>query len=102
MPPAGRDDAGHAHVPPTPLQTPASRVARLLSSLLTIPSPVKALFDKFPVQTYAPNPLPQRAPSASVLPSLYVFCSEQDAAAGRPSYNPACLKWQVGNAPAAL
>lgn len=61
----------------------------------SIPTPVKKLFDQVPVVVYPPNPLPRRAPKPARLPSLYVFSKEGDAAAGRPSFNPSCLKWQV-------
>ena len=72
----------------------ASRVRNLFS----IPAPVKRLFDKVPILTYPPNELPQRTPRPTKLPSLYVFIGDEDAAAGRPSFNPGCLKWQVSDA----
>jgi len=64
-------------------------------SFFSIPTPVKALFDRVPIVVYAPNELPQRAPRPARVPSLYVFSTAKDAAAGRPSFNPSCLKWQV-------
>jgi metaxin len=64
-------------------------------NFFSIPSPVRRLFDKVPMVVYTPNELPQRAPKSSRIPSLYVFSTEKDAAAGRPSFNPSCLKWQV-------
>ncbi|KAB5525692.1 hypothetical protein GE09DRAFT_478347 [Coniochaeta sp. 2T2.1] len=60
-----------------------------------IPAPLQRLFDHFPLKTYPPNDLPARSPRPSALPTLYVFASEEDAAAGRPSFNPSCLKWQT-------
>ena len=72
-----------------------TRQANKVKDLFSIPAPVKRLFDKFPVLTYAPNELPQRTPPLTKLPTLYVFIKEEDAAAGRPSFNPGCLKWQV-------
>lgn len=76
-------------------QTAFSRQTNRVRSLFAIPSPVKKLFDKVPMVVYPPNDLPQRAPKSSRIPSLYVFSSDRDAAAGKPSFNPGCLKWQV-------
>jgi len=73
------------------------RQANRVRDLFSIPAPVKKLFDKVPVLTYPPNELPQRTPRPTKLPSLYVFIRDEDAAADRPSFNPGCLKWQVGN-----
>ncbi len=61
----------------------------------SIPSPIRILFDKVPIIVYPPNDLPQRAQRSARIASLYVFSTEKDAAAGRPSFNPSCLKWQV-------
>ncbi|KAI9884271.1 MAG: hypothetical protein M1823_003961 [Watsoniomyces obsoletus] len=62
----------------------------------TIPKPLRHLFDAFPLITYAPNPPPLRSLSRPRnLPCLYIFSHEQDARYGRPSFNPACLKWQT-------
>jgi hypothetical protein len=72
-----------------------SRGTRNLRDLFSIPTPLKRLFDLVPVVVYPPNQLPQRAPKSSRVPSLYIFSTAQDAAAGRPSFNPSCLKWQV-------
>jgi hypothetical protein len=74
------------------------RQANRVRNLFSIPAPVKRLFDKVPVLTYPPNELPQRTPRPNKLPSLYVFIGDEDAAAGRPSFNPGCLKWQVRDA----
>ena len=78
-------------------QTSLGRQSRKVRDFFSIPPPVKILFDKVPVVTYAPNPLPQRAPKPGRIPSLYVFGTEKDAAAGKPSFNPSCLKWQVSS-----
>jgi metaxin len=75
-----------------------TRQANRVRDFFSIPAPVKRLFDKVPVLTYAPNELPQRTPKPTKLPTLYVFIKEEDAAAGRPSFNPGCLKWQVSSA----
>jgi metaxin len=76
-------------------QTSFGRQSRNVRDFFSIPQPVKKLFDQVPVVTYPPNQLPQRAPRPARIPSLYVFSKEEDAAAGKPSFNPSCLKWQV-------
>lgn len=73
----------------------SKNVGGKVGDLFSIPTPIKKLFEKVPVLLYAPNELPQRAPKPARLPSLYVFIKEKDAAAGKPSFNPSCLKWQV-------
>jgi metaxin len=84
-------------VPPS-AQTSFSQQTSKVGDFFSIPGPVKSLFDKVPVLTYPPNELPQRTPKPARIPSLYVFIRNEDAAAGRPSYNPSCLKWQVSEA----
>ncbi|KAK5124682.1 hypothetical protein LTR85_001395 [Meristemomyces frigidus] len=64
-------------------------------SLFSIPPPVKRIFDKFPLVTYGENELPLRAPKERNQHVLHVFASETNAREGRPSFNPACLKWQT-------
>lgn len=75
-------------------------------SWLALPTPIRRLFKLFPLVTYPPTPLPCRSPTAGAAtttmtsssgqrPQLYIFSSEEDARFGRPSYNPACLKWQT-------
>ncbi|RQM05294.1 hypothetical protein DH86_00001831 [Scytalidium sp. 3C] len=64
-------------------------------SIFVVPGPIKKLFDLVPVRVYQPNELPQRSPKPSKIPSLYIFSTPEDAAAGRPSFNPSCLKWQT-------
>jgi metaxin len=100
MPPEDENDEKTAGVnPPSPSSSGSfKRQANRVRDLFSIPAPVKRLFDKVPVLTYPPNELPQRAPRPTKLPSLYVFIGDEDAAAGRPSFNPGCLKWQVGDA----
>ena len=84
----------------------------------TVPPPVRRLFDRFPLVVHPANELPARSPGSSWhatsagggtlvaearLPTLHVFTTEQDAqelgGAGRPSFNPSCLKWQVRRSP---
>lgn len=72
-------------------QQPVSR------SVFDVPAPIKQLFDRFPLVTYDINHLPQRAPQHRNAPVLHVFATEAEASKGAPSYNPACLKWQVGS-----
>jgi metaxin len=64
-------------------------------SIFDVPAPIKQLFDKFPLVTYPINDLPQRAPRVRDTPILHVFTTKEGASRGAPSYNPACLKWQV-------
>lgn len=61
-----------------------------------IPRPLQRLFDATPLVTYPPNELPYRSPAPNDLPTLHVFITEAGAARGLPSFNPSCLKWQVG------
>jgi metaxin len=77
------------------VQSSFSRSTEKVRDFFSIPVPVKQLFNLVPVVTYPPNQLPLRAPKPARIPSLYVFSKDQDAAAGRPSFNPSCLKWQV-------
>lgn len=81
-----RDDASHSTRNPKP--TPSR-------SIFAVPAPIKQLFDRFPLHTYGANDLPQRAPMNRDTHTLYIFATQQEAAEGAPSYNPACLKWQV-------
>lgn len=65
-------------------------------SLFSIPPSVKRVFNKFPLVVYTENELPLRAPLDWHTHILHVFTTLEDAKTGRPSFNPACLKWQVG------
>ncbi|KAH8725920.1 hypothetical protein GQ44DRAFT_615044 [Phaeosphaeriaceae sp. PMI808] len=64
-------------------------------SIFAVPTPIKQLFDKFPLVTYPVNELPQRAPRNRNTHVLYVFSTNEGVNRGLPSYNPACLKWQA-------
>lgn len=64
-------------------------------SIFAVPTPIKQLFDRFPLLTYPTNDLPHRAPRNRHAHILYVYSSAERAQKGLPSYNPACLKWQV-------
>ena len=65
------------------------------SSFFVTPAPVKRIFSKFPLVTYAPNDLPLRAPSRRHEHNLHVFTTSSDVQKCAPSFNPSCLKWQV-------
>ncbi|RDL40362.1 Uncharacterized protein BP5553_00341 [Venustampulla echinocandica] len=97
MPPKPRDKRGADEDSSAgqSLAPALSRQSRKFANLFAIPPPVKALFDYVPVLVYPPNELPRRAPKPAKIPSLYVFSNKEDAAAGRPSFNPSCLKWQA-------
>jgi metaxin len=93
MPP---DDGKETDINPSSSNSSTfKRQTNRIRDLFSIPAPVKALFDKVPVLTYEPNELPHRTPRPTKLPALYVFIRQENAAAGRPSFNPSCLKWQV-------
>ncbi|KAH8625210.1 hypothetical protein IG631_20675 [Alternaria alternata] len=64
-------------------------------SIFSVPTPIKQLFDQFPLVTYPANDFPQRAPQHHNAHVLYVFTTDEGAIRGAPSHNPACLKWQV-------
>ena len=64
-------------------------------AVFAVPAPVQRLFSAFPLVTYPAERLPSRRPGDRDEDLLFVFSSEADAAAARPSFNPACLKWQV-------
>lgn len=66
-----------------------------IGNIFSLPAPIKYIFDKTPLITYDANTLPARSVKPSRKPRLYVFSTPEDAAAGRPSFNPTCLKWQV-------
>lgn len=78
-----------------PSSSSLARGSRRVADFFSIPPPIKTLFDRVPMVVYAPNNLPQRTPRTTRIPSLYVFSTDKDAAAGRPSFNPSCLKWQT-------
>ena len=62
----------------------------------TTPAPIKRLFDKFPLRAYTPNQLPKQRHDIHAERTLYIFTTDEGAQTGRPSFNPSCLKWQVG------
>jgi metaxin len=60
-----------------------------------LPAPVKRIFDIFPLKTYPPNGLPHRSPKRRTDILLHIFTTTEGAYNSAPSFNPACLKWQV-------
>ena len=62
----------------------------------TTPEPIKRLFNRFPLRTYPANELPQRKSPDRTQHNLYIFTTDDAAKLGLPSFNPGCLKWQVG------
>ncbi|CAI6340880.1 unnamed protein product [Periconia digitata] len=71
------------------------RAAQQSHSIFSVPTPIKQLFDRFPLLSYPSNDLPLRAPANRNAHVLHVFSTDKGALAGAPSYNPACLKWQA-------
>lgn len=78
-----------------PPATEAVQSENKTPSFFTVPTPIKALFDKFPLATYPANDIPQRTPFRRQENQLFVFSEPANARHGRPSFNPQCLKWQV-------
>jgi len=67
----------------------------IFDTLFAIPAPLKPIFDRVPLLTYPANDLPLRSPRKRGENVLHVFTTLEDAKIGRPSFNPACLKWQA-------
>lgn len=87
---------------PSPTNTASANVPRPppapKRSVFDIPPALKRIFDRFPLVTYAENERPLRAPQRPRDGHvLYVFATVEGASKGRASFNPACLKWQVGS-----
>jgi metaxin len=68
---------------------------RSVADFFQLPAPVKGIFDKFPLKTYPSNDLPCRSPQIKDANVLHVFTTKEGASQNAPSFNPACLKWQV-------
>jgi len=65
-------------------------------TLFSLPSTIKQLFARFPLQTLPSNPLPLRITERKGQNTLFVFSASDEAAKnGEPSINPGCLKWQT-------
>lgn len=65
------------------------------SSWFSLPAPIRAIFDAFPLVTYSENELPQRVPRSRSQNTLHVFTLPALDGAANLSPNPACLKWQA-------
>ena len=68
-------------------------------SLFSIPPPLKLLFDRVPLITYAANDQPHRSSSLlhGLEHKLFIWTSSKGAEHNAASFNPSCLKWQVGS-----
>jgi hypothetical protein len=79
-------------------ESPERRTQRSLS-LFSIPPPLKLLFDRVPLITYEANEQPSR--SSNLLHGLdhklFIWTSSKGAENDAASFNPSCLKWQVGS-----
>ncbi|KAF1994897.1 hypothetical protein P154DRAFT_501023 [Amniculicola lignicola CBS 123094] len=90
MPP----DPNPRHDPPSPATTPRPQQSQP-TSIFNVPAPIRRLFDKFPLKTYAADDLPLRAPRNRGENVLFVFIDEEGVRGGGASWNPGCLKWQA-------
>lgn len=61
------------------------------SSWLSLPTPIRIMFDRFPIVTYSENSLPQRTTESRSRSTLHIFTLHNE----QLSPNPACLKWQI-------
>jgi len=68
-------------------------------SLFSIPPPLKLLFDRVPLITYAANDQPHRSSSLlhGLEHKLFIWTSSKGAEHNAASFNPSCLIWQVGS-----
>ncbi|KAK6526255.1 hypothetical protein TWF694_004862 [Orbilia ellipsospora] len=92
---------------PAPAQSTASGTndAGGTSSMFRAPTFIRTIFDKFPLYSYPVDPSPinslDKTPSEQPHDdlfsknTLYVFSLPGDAQNCSPSFNPACLKWQI-------
>ena len=65
------------------------------SSWFSLPAPIRAIFDTFPLTTYNENELPQRVPRSRSQNTLHIFTLPILDDVTSLSPNPACLKWQA-------
>ncbi|KAI9823755.1 MAG: hypothetical protein M1832_002312 [Thelocarpon impressellum] len=94
--PSADDDARSGEIPGSQPASASRQRRNWMRNVFAVPSPVKQLFDRFPIVTYPANPLPRRgAARTGGQRTLYIFSTEEDARLGRPSFNPSCLKWQT-------
>lgn len=83
-----KSEGDHKHVLASP---------RSFFNPFQLPTPVKRIFDKFPLKKYPPNDLPCRSPRRQDANILHVFNTPERASRNEASFNPACLQWQVRN-----
>ena len=72
-------------------------------SIFSVPRPIKRVFDAFPLPRLPAQRPPRPAAAARAAASghaLFLWTMPEDAEARRASFNPGCLKWQVGFPPA--
>jgi hypothetical protein len=62
-----------------------------------LPLAIRRIFDRFPLNILPANSLPRRSPQSRDVNVLHVFTTVAAAANDAPSFNPACLKWQVSD-----
>lgn len=85
----------HRKSPPHSGDAVATTDKKGAKSWFSIPTPLKRVFDQFPLIVYAENALPIRARRKGASNVFYIFTTEEDARFARASFNPSCLKWQV-------
>lgn len=92
-------DGGDSTMPPNNENINGSQASgsalRSARSFLSIPAPIKRIFDRFPLTTYPPNELPHSPIRSPESHELYIFTDLRGSRHGKPSFNPQCLKWQV-------
>ncbi|KAK5095402.1 hypothetical protein LTR70_003566 [Exophiala xenobiotica] len=64
-------------------------------SWFSLPAPIRAIFDTFPLITYDENELPQRVSRSRSQNTLHMFALADASDDVNLSPNPACLKWQA-------
>ncbi|KAK5949828.1 hypothetical protein OHC33_009217 [Knufia fluminis] len=83
--------------PNTQSSQKSSRVtqSKQSSSWFSLPAPIRAIFDTFPLITYDENELPQRVSKSRSQNTLHIFTLRGGDDSRNLSPNPACLKWQA-------
>lgn len=75
-----------------PMSSSDSKIkTQLTNSWLSLPTPVRLVFDRFPWITYGEHELPQRSSNSRSNNLLHIFALDGESL----SPNPACLKWQL-------
>ena len=84
--------------PPPPTMSSPTTTTPQQKSFFTIPPLIKTIFDTFPLITYPAYPAPARCPKPTTRPRLYAWTTPEEARkpGGGYSFDPECLKWQVG------